>query len=187
MTMKPTGVEVAKLAEFVADGERVPYVFGKETLTAADCQGFVEAVVRKLGGSMSYRGSNDMMRNACNFFIPIADAKRQGMKPGGGLFIVKQDGKEPSHYKDSLGNASHVGLYTGLKYFSVHSSSAANDVVGTDEKYPWTHYGEFKAIDYGLAVPFEPAPTYAIKEGILESIAHFEQIIIDLKYYADLL
>lgn len=163
---KPSGLEVASLAETLADGKRIPYVFGHETITSADCQGFIEAVVRKLKGSMGFRGSNDMFRNAVNFVVPIKQAKEQGiMKPGGLLFVVKNDGGEiPWGYKDGLGNAAHVGFYTGLKYFSVHSSSVADDVVGTDEThkglglvgsiYPqqkqseWTHYGEAKAIDY---------------------------------------
>lgn len=150
---KPTGIEVATLAETLADGKRIPYVYGHETLTSADCQGFVEAVVRKLGGKMQYRGSNHMFRAAVDVVMPLDVAKKNNaLKPGGLLFILQHDGGERERgYKDGLGNATHVGFYTGQKYFSVHSSSAKNDVVGTDDKYPWTHYGNPVDIDVNPA------------------------------------
>ena len=38
-----------------------PIMYAKE-----DCQGFIEATVRRAGGEMrDYAGSNDMYRNAC--------------------------------------------------------------------------------------------------------------------------
>lgn len=183
--MKPNHIEVAALAETLADGKRIPYVYGHETLTSADCQGFVEAVIRKLGGVLSYRGSNDMFRNAVDFVMPISEAKATNrMKPGGLVFILKNDGGEVKRgYRDGLGNATHVGFYTGLKYFSVHSSSANNDVVGTDANYPWTHYGEMKNIDYSeVTKPVDPFPP---TEGdSLESIIRvLEAAITGLKKY----
>lgn len=184
MSSKPSGLEVASLAETLADGKRIPYVFGYEKLTSADCQGFVEAVVRKLGGAMSFRGSNDMFRNAVNFVAPIKQAKEQGiMKPGGLLFVLKNDGGEiPWGYKDGMGNASHVGFYTGLKYFSVHSSSVADDVVGTDETYKWTHYGEAKSIDYSdNSKPVDSVPP--VDGSLTNVLLALESALVGLKKF----
>lgn len=183
---KPTGKEVAALAEALADGKRIPYVYGHETLTSADCQGFIEAVVRKLGGEMSYRGSNDMFRNAVSFVIPIDQARKNNLfRPGGLLFILKKDGGEVARgYNDGMGNASHVGLYTGGKYFSVHSSSAADDVVGTTDSYPWTHYGESKAIDHQeIDRPVDPNPPIPAND-LSNVIKALEAALAGLKKYA---
>ncbi len=177
---KPTGKEVALLAETLADGNRIPYVFGHETLTSADCQGFVEAIVRKLGGTMSYRGSNDMYRNACTMVLPLEQAKAEKLlQPGALLFILKNDGKEKDRgYTDGLGNASHVGYFTGGKYHSVHSSSVKDDVVGADDSYPWTHCGLAKAIDY-------IAPTIP-NNGLSGIISRISDILSELKSYANI-
>ncbi len=148
--MSVLAADVAKLAEFLADGARIPYVYGHETITKADCQGFIEAVIRKLGGVISYKGSNDWYRNGVDFITPIDQAKSGGiMRPGGLLFLHKFDGGEKERgYHDGLGNAKHIGIYTGGKYFSVHSSSIENDVVGTNENYPWSYYAESKDLIY---------------------------------------
>lgn len=181
---KPTGKEVALLAETLADGKRIPYVFGHETLTGADCQGFIEAVVRKLGGKMSYRGSNDMFRNACTMIVPLDEAKQFNLlQPGGALFILKHDDKELVHgYPAGLGNASHVGFYTGGKYFCVHSSSVQNDVVGADASYPWTHFGLFKEIAYDDT----PLETPVDTKYLISIISRLDEILKDLKSYADI-
>ena len=87
-----------------------------------DCQGFIEQTVKRAGGTMKdYRGSNDMFRNACSTIVPLKGAK---LEPGMVLFIVEKDGEEPPQYKaDGLGNASHVGWYTGGRYEVVHSGA----------------------------------------------------------------
>lgn len=121
------------------------------TYQMEDCQAFVEQTVKRAGGSMSnYRGSNDMYRNACDSVHPLEVALREGlMSPGCVLFIVEQDGQEPDRYKaDTLGNASHIGIYTGGTPEVVHSSSSRGGVVGSTLKNGWTHVGWLTAVDY---------------------------------------
>lgn len=71
-------------------------------------------------------------------------SKRLGyLRPGVWLFILKFDGKEPAIYKkDSLGNASHVGIYTASKDAEVvHSSITRGGVAPTLLSKGWTHVG----------------------------------------------
>lgn len=151
MAEKPRARDCAAFAMDLLNGERIPYVLGGEHLDhrGSDCQGLIESVVRKLGGQMSYRGSNDMFRNACSYIGTLKQAKNDGrLVPGAVLFIVRKDGKQPAHYKDSLGNASHVGWYTGGKAEVVHASSSKGAVVPSTLKNAWTHVGWLKAVDY---------------------------------------
>mgnify|MGYP000909562579 CR=1 FL=1 len=118
------------------------------TYEEEDCQAFIEQTVKRAGGRMKdYRGSNDMYRNACSEVVPLAIARLQ---PGMLLFIVAHDGGEPDRYKaDGLGNASHVGWYTGGIYQVVHSSATRGGVAPSTLKNGWTHAGWLKEIDYG--------------------------------------
>lgn len=153
MVKKPRAQACADLAMAEVEGELIPYMLGKETLDGrgADCQGLIEAVVRALGGKISYRGSNDMYRNACVYVGTLKEAKAAGyLVPGAVLFIVKKDGKEPLHYKDGFGNASHIGWYTGGRYEVVHASSSKRKVVPSALSNAWTHVGWLKAVDYQL-------------------------------------
>lgn len=117
------------------------------TYAMEDCQAFIEQTVKRAGGRMKdYRGSNDMFRNACSRVVPLKSAKLQ---PGMVLFIVQHDGREPDRYKpDGLGNASHVGWYTGGVYEVVHSSSTRGGVAPSTLKNGWTHAGWLKEISY---------------------------------------
>lgn len=120
-----------------------------------DCQGFIEQTVKRAGGTMKdYRGSNDMFRNACSTIVPLKGAK---LEPGMVLFIVEHDGKEPPQYKaDGLGNASHVGWYTGGRYEVVHSGATKGRVAASTLRNGWTHAGWLKEVDYaGVALPQE--------------------------------
>ena len=119
--------------------------------TEEDCQGFVEQTIRRAGGQgKDWRGSNDMFRNACSYIAPLAQAKREGrLVPGAVLFILKKDGGEPDRYKaDGLGNASHIGWYTGGRYEVVHSSASRGQVAPSTIKNAWTHVGWMKEVDY---------------------------------------
>ena len=151
MAKKPTARACADLAMTEVEGDLIPYMLGRETLDGrgVDCQGLIEAVIRALGGEISYRGSNDMFRNACTYVETLDQAKREGhLVPGAVLFIVKNDGGEPPQYKDGLGNASHVGWYTGGRYEVVHASSSKGKVAPSTLKNAWTHVGWLKAVDY---------------------------------------
>lgn len=138
----------------------IPYVMSGETIQGLDCQGLVEYCVRQSGGKMSYSGSNDMIRNACTAVYTLAEARNRGLlKPGWLLFILARDGGEPAKYKaDGIGNASHVGLYTGaLKAEVVHASSSKGIVCASTLANAWTHCGPAKAIDYGEEAGTVPA------------------------------
>ncbi len=151
MPKQPKAQDCANLAMDEADGDLIPYALGKETLNGqgADCQGLIEAVVRSLGGEMSYRGSNDMFRNACAYVDTLSQARKVGrLIPGAVLFIVKNDGNEPPQYRDGKGNASHVGWYCGGRYEVVHASSSKGKVAPSTLKNAWTHAGWLKAVDY---------------------------------------
>lgn len=116
-----------------------------------DCQGFVEATIRRAGGKTTdWRGSNDMFRNACTRIEPMnSKAGKEMLVPGAVLFILKKDGGEPDRYKaDGLGNASHIGWYTGGRYEVVHSSASKGRVLPSTLKNAWTHVGWMKEVDY---------------------------------------
>lgn len=81
-----------------------------------DCQAFVEACLKDIGISKNLPGSNAWYRTMTWVGTPEECAASFGSIPVGAfLFILKQDGKEPEKYKsDGIGNASHIGIYTGL-------------------------------------------------------------------------
>ena len=87
-----------------------------------DCQGFVEQVlkdcgVRKQDGSCyNWRGVNSMWRNAFTWKGTVEEAiKKFGDIPLGSWVIMWADdgGEKERGYFDGLGNAKHVGIYTG--------------------------------------------------------------------------
>lgn len=122
------------------------------TYAKEDCQMFVEQTARRAGGNIpDYRGSNDMLRNACNKVIPLDEAIRTGqLRRGWLLFIREFDGKEPAQYRgDGMGNASHVGIYTGPGNPEVvHSSQTRGGVAASTLKNGWSMAGEPKGIDF---------------------------------------
>ena len=130
-----------------------------------DCQGFMEEIFSQCGKKISYRGSNDMYRNACIWVGTLDEAKRQGcLQPGAALFILEQNGGEPDRYKaDGKGNASHVGMYVGEGALVdvdkngverscnvVHSSSSMGRVAGSTLKNGWTHVGLWLDVDFDV-------------------------------------
>ncbi len=145
MSRKAIASACAQQAMEAADRPR-PILYTEE-----DCQEFVEQTIRRAGGQgKDWRGSNDMFRNACSYIAPLAQAKREGrLVPGAVLFILKKDGGEPDRYKaDGLGNASHIGWYTGGRYEVVHSSATRGQVAPSTLKNAWTHVGWMKEVDY---------------------------------------
>ncbi len=112
------------------------------------CDAFVRNSFKRAGGDMGrYAGSNDMFRNALSVMYPLDMAKNM-LVPGALLFIV-----EPGHnakYNDDLGDAIHVGIYTGAPEAEVmHSSASRGGVFPSTLKNAWTHMGLPKAATFG--------------------------------------
>lgn len=81
-----------------------------------DCQAFVEKCLSEIGIRENLPGSNAWYRHMTWTGTP-EECKRSFGKipPGAFLFILEHDGKEPEKYKpDGIGNASHIGIYTGM-------------------------------------------------------------------------
>lgn len=156
---KVSSLAVAEAAE-AALRRKTPILYSQE-----DCQAFVENTVRRAGGDMGdYRGSNDMYRNACDKIMTLEDARIEGViMPGTVLFIVEQDGGEPGRYKaDGLGNASHIGIYSGGQYEVVHSSASRGRVAASTLENGWTHIGWLKAVDYYDDLPDGEEPSFDV-------------------------
>lgn len=84
-----------------------------------DCQAFVEKAMKDCGLDKNLAGSNAWYRLCMHegwVGTPEECKKKYGLIPFGAfLFILKDDGGEISKgYKDGLGNADHIGLYTGM-------------------------------------------------------------------------
>lgn len=81
-----------------------------------DCQAFVEQCLKNIGINDNLPGSNAWYRRMTWVGTPEECKKSFGIiPPGAFLFILKQDGREPEKYKpDGIGNASHIGIYTGM-------------------------------------------------------------------------
>lgn len=148
--------KLLKSHEGIKDGNviltTIPYVNGGSDQNGMDCQGLMEYQLRQFGVKKNWKGSNDMFRNACDWVGTIAECKKEfGKIPKGAwLFIVEFDGGEVARgYKDGLGNASHVGVYTGIGNGVVHASASRRCVASSTLKNAWTHVGLCKYIDYG--------------------------------------
>ena len=80
--MKPTANQVARAATAAA---HVGYTYEE-----MDCQAFIEHCVRQAGGSMDYRGSNDMARGAA-WLGTLSQARAQSrLVPGAGVLIREE-------------------------------------------------------------------------------------------------
>lgn len=173
--IKPNASTVAAKAIEIAEAEKAELESGKaeEATTYAygkvDCQAFVELCVNRCGGKMAYKGSNDMLRNACAYLATISNAKAEGkLVPGAGLLIIKEVSEStPKEYRgDGLGDATHVGFFVGDGALydvdskgksrlcnTVHSSDSRKRVVGGTLGGGWTHVILFKEIDYDVDIP----------------------------------
>ncbi len=170
--MKPAGTSVAAAAVLAA---HVGYTYEE-----MDCQAFVEHCVKQAGGTMSYRGSNDMARHAA-WLGTLENAQAEGMlRPGALLFIHEEDESAlPARYAgDGLGDFSHVGLYVGADALSdtdkngrrracdvVHSSATMGRVAGSTLQNGWTHVGWAHEIDYGEEAAPGVEPGAGIDQG----------------------
>lgn len=127
-----------------------------------DCQAYVERCLRDCGIRKDLAGSNAWYRlvmregwvgtpeecKAMFGFIPV----------GAFLFILKQDGREPAKYiGDGIGNASHIGIYTGKGEGAINSSSSRGCVCesrfrGKSINGGWNRVGLWNKIDYGKTI-----------------------------------
>ncbi len=144
---KPTG------AEFAAQGAKyigTPY-------TEMDCQAFVERMLADVGVHKDWKGSNAMYRDMqWAGSVDECIAKFGRVPVGALLFIHAMDGGEVERgYHDGLGNASHVGVYTGVGKGAIHSSSSRGCVAesafaGKSIPGGWNMVGLCREVDYGL-------------------------------------
>lgn len=179
--MKPTGQAVAEQM-FQLIG--TPY----EEL---DCQAAIEEAVNRAGGSMDYRGSNDMARNLA-WLGTLSNAKRilgDPLPVGAALLIHEEESEStPERYRgDGLGDFTHIGLYAGTdhqmgrdgfwgvfgsEYDVIHSSQSRGSVQPSILKNGWTHVGLFKEIDYGIeiegGVSVSPEAEDILNQGVNE-------------------
>ncbi len=125
-----------------------------------DCQAFVEKMLNDAGlKNFDLAGSNAWYRRMSWRGTPEECVATFGCVPTGAfLFIVKHDGGEPSHYNDSLGNASHIGVVTHRNGGAIHSSYSRGGVytsVFNDATIPnggWNMIGLWTRMDYGETV-----------------------------------
>lgn len=144
--MKPSAIDLAKVG-FNYLG--VPY-------KTMDCQAFVEKCLGDIGIHKNLAGSNAWFRYMTWVGSPELCVSTFGSIPKGAfLFILKNDGKEPERYKaDGIGNASHIGIYTGTGLGAINSSSVNECVCeskfsGKSIRNGWNRVGLWDAIDYG--------------------------------------
>ena len=124
-----------------------------------DCQAFVEQCLADAGLSINLAGSNAWYRTMDWTGTPEECIAELGYIPQGAfLFILEFDGKEPAKYKpDGLGNASHVGFYTGIGLGAIHSSQTRGGVYesifqGRTINGGWNRVGLWRRLDYGETV-----------------------------------
>lgn len=126
-----------------------------------DCQALVEKMLEAVGIFRNWRGSNHMWRDALIWKgTPEECIRTFGKIPvGAWLFVLKDDGGEVARgYKDGLGNASHVGVYTGTGKGAINSSSTKGKVAesafsGKSINGGWNRVGLCKLLDYELEIP----------------------------------
>lgn len=105
--------------DYIRNNE-IPYVNGGMSYKGADCQGLYEMFMINAGvpaAEINLAGSNAHYRAHRYVCTPEECKKLFGSIPKGvTLFILKHDGGEPDKYKaDGLGNADHMGYWTGKK------------------------------------------------------------------------
>ena len=131
-------------AAYLYHNRKIPY-------TQLDCQAFVERVLADCGIYKNWKGSNDMWRNALSWkgTIDEAIAKFGSVPVGAWLFTWADDGGEVKRgYKDGLGNAKHVGIFTAKGKGAMHSSTGGVQECPFPDPNRWTHCGLSIYIDY---------------------------------------
>jgi len=145
--------------------QTIAYVANGMSLTGMDCQGMVEWLLMQAGipkAECNLAGSNAHYRACVWVGTPEECKKLFGEIPAGAaLFILEQDGNEPDKYKaDGIGNASHMGLWTGKT--SMAASASKGKVIESNFKGKtinggWNRVGLLPWVDYGLPLTAEQA------------------------------
>ena len=146
------GHEIAK-AGFIYIG--TPY-------SVMDCQAFVERCLADCGIRKDLSGSNTwyrfVMQNGWTGTPEECKAKFGCIPVGAFLFILEHDGKEPEKYRnDGIGNASHIGIYTGTGKGAINSSYTNGCVCestfkGKSINGGWNRIGLWREVSYGDSV-----------------------------------
>lgn len=123
-----------------------------------DCQAFVERCLHDIGIWDDEPGSNAWYRRMTWTGAPEECRKTFGKIPVGAFLFILKDSGEPAKYQgDGIGNASHIGIYTGIGQGAIHSSSSKGCVC--ESKFQgktipnggWNRVGlDQKILDYGL-------------------------------------
>ena len=150
-----------------------------------DCQALVEKCLSEIGIRENLSGSNAWFRHMTWTGTPEECKRSFGrIPPGAFLFILEHDGKEPEKYKtDGIGNASHIGIYTGMtgaemcdiaisdgivdaeRYNfgngAIHSSQSRGCVctskfTGKTINGGWNRVGLWDKLSYDIDIPGEP-------------------------------
>ena len=100
-----------------------------------DCQAFVEKALSDCGCSINLPGSNAWYRRMTWVGTPEDCKKKYGyIPPGAFLYIWKNDGGEVQRgYHDGKGNASHIGIYTGMTGAEMVNIAIADGDTKTDK------------------------------------------------------
>lgn len=122
-----------------------------------DCQKFVEEAMKAVGLNVDKAGSNSWYRSMTWTGTPEECIAAFGSIPVGALlFIVEYDGGEPAKYRnDGIGNASHMGIKTGITPGAIHSSASRGYVTSsvfedkTIKHGGWNRVGLSDLFDYG--------------------------------------
>ena len=125
------------------------------------CDAFVRNSFKRAGGDMGNNaGANDMLRTECTKVIPLG---AEPLEKGCLLFIVTPGYNDK--YKDNLGDATHVGIFTDdPKAEVVHSSESRGGVFPSTLKNAWTHAGWPKDAVFSGA----PEPTQPDQFGVID-------------------
>lgn len=102
-----------------------------------DCQAFIEACLRAIGIRENLPGSNAWYRRMDWVGTPEECRTQYGsIPPGAFLFILEaEDEGTPEKYRgDGIGDATHIGLYTGQGEGAIHSSASRGCVCESNFK-----------------------------------------------------
>jgi hypothetical protein len=139
MTQVPVTSVIAQAEaalDYIGNNE-IPYINGGMSYKGADCQGLYEMFMIHASvpaSEINLTGSNAHYRAHRYVCTPEECKKLFGSIPKGvTLFILKQDGGEPDKYKaDGLGNADHMGYWTGKE--SIAASAGSKKVIKSNFK-----------------------------------------------------